>query len=67
MIIEASKNEVIFRFPGKMNVDELQDVADLLEFKEIARKSKATQAQVDKLVQSVKKGRWAKTKQKLGL
>jgi hypothetical protein len=67
MIIERTKNEVIFRLSSKVNVDDLQDIADLLEFKEISLKSKATQNQVDKLVNTIKKGRWAKTKEKLGL
>ncbi len=67
MIIERTKNEVIFRLSSKVNVDDLQDIADLFEFKEISGKSKATQNQVDKLVNTIKKGRWAKTKEKLGL
>ncbi len=50
-----------------MNIDELQDMADLLEFKEIAKKSKATQKDVDDLVAQIKKGRWADTKSKLNL
>jgi len=37
----------------------------LLEFKEIAKKSKATQQDVDGLVKQIKKGRWADTKSKL--
>lgn len=67
MIIERTKNEVIFRLPSSVNVDDLQDMADLFEFKEISQKSKATQTQVDDLVNFIKKGRWTKTKQKLGL
>ncbi len=67
MIIERTKNEVIFRLPASINVDDLQDMADMLEYKEIARKSKATQEDVDDLVKTVKKGRWAQTKSKLNL
>jgi len=66
MIIERTKNEVIFRLPSSVRVDDLQDIADLFEFREITRKSKATQKEVDLLVKSVKKGRWAKTKRKIG-
>ncbi len=55
MIIERTKNEIIFRLPANTKVDELQDMADLLDFKEIAQKSKATQKDVDDLVKSVKK------------
>lgn len=61
MIIERTNSEIIFRVPASMNIDELQDMADLLEFKEIAKKSKATQKDVDDLVAQIKKGRWADT------
>lgn len=67
MIIEATKKEVIFRLPGNINVDDLQDLTDLLQFKELAKKSKAAQKDVDALVKKIKKGRWSKTKKKLGL
>lgn len=67
MIIERTKDEVIFRLPGNINVDDLQDLADLFEFKEISKKSKATQQDVDDLVKTIKKGRWAKTKVKVDL
>jgi len=65
MIIERIKNEIIFRLPGDINVDDLQDMTDLFEFKEIAKKSKAKQKDVDNLVKSIKKGRWDKTKNKI--
>jgi hypothetical protein len=48
-------------------LEELQEIADLFAFKEIAKKSKASQIEVDDLVKKIKKGRWAKTKRKLGL
>jgi hypothetical protein len=67
MIIERTKNEVIFRLSGKIKLDFLQDMADLFEFNEITHNSKVSQNEVDKLVKSIKKGRWAKTKVKLGL
>ncbi len=66
MRIERTKNEVIFRLPSSTNLDVLQDIANLLAFKEVAIKSKATQKEVDALVKKIKKGRWAKTKRKLG-
>ena len=67
MIIERTNKEVIFRLPNSINIDDLQDIANMLECREIAKKSKATQKEVDLLVKSVKKGRWAKTKTKIGL
>ena len=67
MIIERTKSEVIFRLPSATNIDDLQDMADLFEFKELGSKSKASQKQVDNLVKDIKKGRWNKTKSKLGI
>jgi hypothetical protein len=65
MIIERTKNEIIFRLPNNVNVDDLQDLTDLFEYKELTKKSKATQKDVDVLVKTLKKGRWGKTKQQL--
>lgn len=67
MIIERTKDEIIFRLPANTNVDELQDMVNLLEFKEIANKSKANQRDVDDLVRTIKKGRWTGTKSALKL
>ena len=67
MIIERTSKEVIFRLPSSTKLEDLQDIADLFTFKEISKKSKARQKDVDELVKTIKKGRWAKTKQKLGL
>jgi len=67
MIIERTSKEIIFRFPKNLNLDDLQDLTDLFEFKEIAKKSRASQKDVDSLVNSIKKGRWEKAKQHLDL
>lgn len=67
MIIERTSNEIIFRLPTSTKLEDLQEIANLFAFKEIAKKSKATQKDVDDLVQKIKKGRWDKTKKKLGL
>ncbi len=67
MMIERENNEVVFRVSGNIDIDDLQDIADFLEFKEIARNSKAVQEDVDELVKTVKKGRWEETQKKVGL
>jgi uncharacterized protein YbcV (DUF1398 family) len=67
MIIERTSKEVVFRLPSTTKLEDLQEIANLFAFKEISRNSKATQKDVDELVKKVKKGRWAKTKKKLGL
>ena len=67
MIVERNKDEIIFRLPASTDIDELQDFADFLEFFEISRNSKASQIQVDELVNTIKKNRWEKTKKKTGI
>ena len=67
MIIERTSKEIVFRLPSSTKLEDLQDVANLFAFKEISQKSKATQKDVDDLVKKIKKGRWTKTKQRLGL
>lgn len=67
MIIERTSKEVLFRLPSSTKLEDLQDIANLFSYKEISRKSKATQKDVDALVKKIKFGRWAKTKSKLGL
>jgi hypothetical protein len=67
MIIERTKNEVIIRLSSKISVTDLQDLSDYLKYKELSKKSRATQRQVDKLVSDVKRGRWQKTRKKIGL
>ena len=67
MIIERTKKEIIFRLPSNIKIEILQDIAELFEFNEIAKKSIANQKEVDELVKTIKKGRWTKTKKKLGI
>lgn len=62
MIIERTKSEIIIRLPGDINIDELQDLTDWFQYKEITRKSKAKQEDIDSLVSEIKKGRWEKRK-----
>ena len=65
MIIERTSNEIIIRLPGDMNIDDLQDMTDWLQYKEATRNSKAKQEDVDALVKEIKKGRWNKRKESL--
>jgi len=67
MKIERIDNDVIFRVSDDIHIEDLQDLADLHEFREIASNSKATQKDADKLVKTVKKGRWDEAKKKFGL
>jgi hypothetical protein len=67
MIIERTSNEVLFRLPTSTKIEDLQEIANLFAFKEISQKSKAKQKDVNDLVKKIKKGRWSKTKSKVGL
>ena len=67
MSIEFNKNEIIFKVPKNTKIEDLQDLADLFEFKQIARKSKATQKKLDELLKKGKGARWNTIKAKIGL
>ena len=65
MIIERTSKEIIFRFPKNLNLDDLQDLTDLFEYKELTKETSTAQKDVDKLVKTIKKGRWERTQQQL--
>jgi len=65
MIIERTKDEIIIRLPADINIDDLQDMTDWFQYKELTRNSKAKQEDIDALVNQVKKGRWNKRKETL--
>ena len=66
MVIERTSKEIIFKFPGNMPIDDLQDLADFFNFIEATQNFEVKQDDVDQLVKKVKKGRWNKTKSLLG-
>lgn len=65
MIIERTSDEIIFRFPKNTSLDVLQYLPDLFEYKELTRKTKVAQKDIDDLVKTIKKGRWERTQQQL--
>lgn len=67
MTTERVDNQVVFCVSGDIDIEDLQDIADLLEFREIAKRSRSVQKDVDKLAETVKRGRWEEAKKKLGL
>jgi len=62
MIIERTAKEVIIRLPADVNMDGLQRLVDYLAYKEATSKSKAKQDDVNALAREVKKGWWAKNR-----
>ena len=62
MLIERTTTEVIIRLPSYVDTEGLQRLVDYLSYKEATAKSKAKQADVDKLAIEVKKGWWTKNR-----
>lgn len=65
MVIERTNKEVIIRLPSYVDTEGLQRLVDFLSYREATSRSKATQADVDKLAKEVKKGWWAKNRDRL--
>ena len=65
MLIERTSKEVIIRLPASVDTDDLQDFLDYARYKELTSKFKVSQKEVDKLANQVKKGWWAKNRDRL--
>lgn len=65
MIIERTNKEVIIRLPPYVDTNGLQRLVDYLTYKEATAKSKAKQSDVDNLASEIKKGWWAKNRNRL--
>jgi len=64
MIVERQNNEILVRFSARMKTSRIQTILDYLRY---TSKSTATENDVDELLKEVKKGRWKRTKEELGL
>jgi hypothetical protein len=64
MLIERTSSEVIIRLPAYVDTEGLQRLVDYLSYKEATAKSKATQADVDKLAKDIKKDWWKKNRKR---
>lgn len=64
MLIERTSKEVIIRLPASVDTTGLQRLLDYLTYKEAVTVSRATQEQVDKLANDVKKGWWGKNRKR---
>ena len=60
-------DDITLAYPKNTKIEDLQDLANLFEFKQIARKSKATQKELDTILNESKNGRWKSIKNKIGL
>jgi hypothetical protein len=62
MILERTKNEILVRLPANVDLSELQNMLDYLEYIETTSKTKAKQKDVDELSKTVTKSIWNKIK-----
>jgi hypothetical protein len=67
MIVERQDNEIVVKFSARMKPSRMQAILDYLRYEELTSKSTATDKDVDNLLKEVKKGRWNRTKEELGL
>ena len=65
MIIERTSKEIVIRIPTYVKTEGLQQIIDYLTYNEATSKSRATQADIDKLSKDVKSGWWKNNKSKL--
>lgn len=67
MIVERTKNEILVRLPAYVDLTELQNMLDFLQYKETTSKSKAKQSDADELSRDVNKSIMSKVKARRGL
>ncbi|MEI6436588.1 MAG: hypothetical protein WCP32_17310 [Bacteroidota bacterium] len=53
MILERTKDEILVRLPAYVDLTELQNMLDYLQYKELTAKTKAKQSDVDELSKAV--------------
>lgn len=62
MILERKDNEILVRLPANVDLTELQNMLDYLEYKEASVNTKASQKEVNELSEEVNKNIWEKFK-----
>jgi hypothetical protein len=67
MILERTDKEILVRLPAYVDLTELQDMLNYLEYKEATAKTKATQKDVDELSEKVNQNIWTRFKRKRDL
>lgn len=66
MIVERTKDEILVRLPATVDLTELQNMLDYLDYKEKTANSRAIQKDVDELSESVNRSMWKKFKAQRG-
>jgi hypothetical protein len=67
MILERTNNEIVVRLPANIDLTELQNMLDYLEYKENTTNSKAKQNDVESIVAEVNRNIWANIKSQRGI
>ena len=67
MIVERQNNEILVRFSAGLKTSRIQAILDYLRYEELTSKSTATEDNVEDLLKDIKKGRWNRTKNELGI
>ena len=67
MKVERKNNEILVRFSPGTGTSKIQNILDYLRYEELTSKSEATEKDVENLTEKVKKGRWKRTKNELGI
>ncbi|MCF8337908.1 MAG: hypothetical protein K9I74_07990 [Bacteroidales bacterium] len=62
MRLERTKDEIIVRLPANIDITELQNMLDYLDYKEKTANSEATQEDIDEISETVNKKIWSKFK-----
>ena len=64
MVIENNKNEIILKIPAGFDLLGIQRILNYLKYKEIIKKSEATQEIVDEIAEESKINWWKENKDK---
>ena len=67
MLVERRNNEILVRFSAGIKTSRIQTILDYLRIEELTSKSSASEEDFDESLKDVKKGRWDRTKEELGL
>lgn len=67
MLVERTENEILIRISPDIDINDIQDIIDLLKYKELVSKSKATQKDVDELSKEVNRSISERVRKERGL
>ena len=67
MEVKKQNNEILVRLSAGLKTSKIQEILDYLRYVELTSKSTASKNDVDELLREIKKGRWERTKEELGI